>query len=183
MKKTLIAYCSQTGNTRKIAESIWQGIPDNKELKKISDIESLDEYGLIFIGFPIYNFEPIRQAKDFIQKRLSGKKIALFMTMALTSAPSNEQTVGLYNLTISNCKMYADGATLLGIFDSPGELSENAATALINSNDPQLRMFGMMRDFSIGLPNEKNLKDAEIFAKEIYSQYLSEATDLIKDYK
>jgi flavodoxin len=175
MRKTLIAFCSQTGNTRKIAESIFQGIPDDKELKNLSDVESLDGYGLILIGFPIYNFEPIREAKVFMQKRLSGKKIAIFMTMALTSAPTNEQTVGLYNLTISNCKMCADGATILGIFDSPGELSEKAATALINSNDPQLRMFGMMRDYSIGFPNEKNINDAALFAKEIYSQYLREA--------
>jgi flavodoxin len=177
MRKTLISYYSQTGNTRKIAESIFHVLPDNKELKNLSDVRSLDEYGLIFIGFPIYNFEPIIQAKDFMQKRLSGKKIAIFMTMSLTSAPSNEQTVGLYDLTISNCRMCADGATILGIFDSPGELSEKTATALINSNDPQLKMFGMMRDYTLGFPNEKNFKDAEIFAKEIYSRYLSDVMD------
>jgi hypothetical protein len=33
-------------------------------------------------------------------------------------------------------------------------------------------MFGMMRAYTIGFPNEKNFKDAESFAKE-----LSEATD------
>jgi flavodoxin len=177
MRTTLVSYYSQTGNTREIAESIFHVIPDNKELKNLSDLDSLDDYGLIFIGFPIYNFEPVREAKDFIQKRLSGKKIAIFMTLALTSAPSNDQTIGLYNLTISNCRMCADGATILGIFDSPGELSEKAATALINSNDPQLKMFGMMRDLSIGFPNEKNYKDAEKFASEIYAQYLREVTD------
>jgi len=177
MEKTLIAYCSQTGNTRKVAEVIFQGIPGNKDLKNLSDVEGLDDYGFILIGFPIYNFEPIREAKDFMQKRLFGRKIAIFMTMALTAAPTNEQTVGLYNLTISNCKMCADGAIILGIFDCPGELSEKTATALINSNDPQLRMFGMMRDYSIGFPNEKNINDANLFAKEIYSQYLREAID------
>jgi flavodoxin len=176
MKKTLIAYCSQTGNTRKIAESIFQIIPDNKELKSLSEVNNLDEYGLIFIGFPIYNFEPVREAKDFMQNRLFGKKIAIFTTMALTSTPSNEQTVELYNLTIHNCRMCADGASILGVFDCPGELSEKAAVALINSNDPMLRSFGMMRDISIGFPNEKNFNDAKLFAKEIYSQYMPEAT-------
>lgn len=177
MRKTLIAYCSQTGNTRKIAESIFQGIPGDRELKNLSEIDSLDAYGLIYIGFPIYNFEPVKEAKDFLQKRISGKKIALFMTMALTAAPVNEQTAGLYNVTISNCKKCVAGATILGVFDCPGELSEKAATALINSNDPQLRMFGMMRDYSIGFPNEKNIKDAGLFAKNIYSQYLQKAID------
>jgi flavodoxin len=174
MRKTLITYCSQTGNTRRIAESICNGIPDNKELKNLSEVENLDEYGLIFIGFPIYNFEPIKQAKDFMQKRLSGKKIAIFMTMALTSAPSNEQTAELYNLTLRNCRMFADGANILGVFDCPGELSESTANALMNSNDPQLRMFGMMRHFSIGFPNEKNIKDAELFARETFSRYMYE---------
>jgi flavodoxin len=177
MKKTLIAYCTQTGNTRKIAEYIHHSIPNKKELKNISEVDTLDDYGLIFIGFPIYNFEPIRLAKDFMQKRLSGKKIAIFMTMALTSVPINEQTVELYNLTIRNCRECANGATILGIFDCPGELSKEIATALIKSNDPQLRMFGTMRDYSIGFPNEKNFNDAELFAKEIYSHSLPESPD------
>ncbi|MGE5457244.1 MAG: flavodoxin family protein [Methanococcaceae archaeon] len=171
MKKTLITYISQTGNTRKVAESIFQAIPGNKELKKLTDINSLDEYDLIFIGFPIYNFEPIREAKDFIKNRLHGKKIAIFMTMSLTSAPSCEEISGLYKMTISNCRECADGANILGIFDSPGELSEKTASALLKSDDPQLRMFGMMRNYSIGFPNEKNLSDAKFFAKEIYSRF------------
>jgi len=170
MRKTLITYCSLTGNTRKIADSIFKGIPDNKELKNLSEVESLDEYGLIFIGFPIYNFEPLKQAKEFMQMHTSGRNIAIFMTMALTSAPSDKQTTELYNLTIRNCMACAEGANILGIFDCPGELSEKAAIALIESNDPQLRTFGMMRSFSIGFPNEKNMEDAELFAKKIYSQ-------------
>jgi hypothetical protein len=59
----------------------------------------------------------------------------------------------------------------------PGELSEKTAIALVNSNDPQLKMFGMMRDLTIGFPNEKNLNDAGIFVKEIYSKYISETSD------
>jgi menaquinone-dependent protoporphyrinogen IX oxidase len=173
MIKTLITYSSLTGNTRKIAESIFKAIPDNKELKNLSEVVSLDEYGLVFIGFPIYNFEPVKQAKEFMQTQTNGKNIAIFMTMALTSAPQDEQTTQLYNLTIKNCRNCADRAKILGVFDSPGELSEKAAIALINSNDPQLKAFGMMRSFSIGFPNNKNLKDAELFAKKTYSQFIS----------
>ncbi len=175
MEKTLIAYCTQTGNTRKIAESIFLGIPENKELKNLSELHSLDEYGLIFVGFPIYNFEPVKEARDFMRNRLSGKNIAIFMTMALTSAPRNEQIKALYDLTIKNCRSCADGTSILGIFDCPGELSEQTGNALMKSNDPQLRLFGQMRGYSIGFPNEKNFKDAELFARKVYSSYYPES--------
>ena len=171
MIKTLVLYCTQTGNTEKIAKAIFQAIPFNKETKQLSDIFNLDDFDLIFIGFPIYSFGPIRQAKEIISKHLIGKNIAIFMTMSLTAAPTSEQMEELYNLTIKNCTTCAEGSNLLGIFDCPGELSEETAKVLLNSEDPMLRMFGSLRDLSIGFPNEKNTTEAEIFANEIFKKY------------
>jgi flavodoxin len=167
MTKTLVTYYTQTGNTEKIARSIYQCIPVEKDLRKLSEVDSVDLYKVIFLGFPIYNFEPPFQVKEFIRNHLNGKNIALFMTMALTSVPVNEQITQLYNLTISNCKACAQNSNILGVFDCPGELSEKTANALIKSPDPQLRSFGMLRHFSVGFPNEKNMSDAAVFAKGI----------------
>jgi flavodoxin I len=172
MTKTLVLYCTQTGNTREIAKTIFQAIPGYKDLKQFSEISNLDEYDLFFIGFPVYSFGPVRQAKEFIPKYLIGKNIAIFMTMALTAAPTSEQMTELYNLTIKNCTTCAEGSDLLGIFDCPGELSEEAANALLNSEDPLLRMFGAVRNLSIGFPNEKNKTDAEIFANGVFKKYI-----------
>jgi flavodoxin len=171
MTKTLVLYYTLTGNTEKIAKAIFQSIPGKKELRQLSESINHDEFDLIFIGFPVYNFEPISQVKEFITKNLRGKNIALFMTMSLTAAPASKQVEELYNHTITNCRTCAEGSNLLGIFDCPGELSEKAANALINSEDPMLKMFGSVRSLTLGFPNEINIAEAEAFAKEIYSKY------------
>jgi flavodoxin len=171
MTKTLVLYCTQTGNTGKIAKAIFQAIPGNKVLKQLSESCNIDGFDLIFFGFPIYSFGPIKQAKEFIPKYLSDKNVALFTTMALTAAPVSEQVAELYKLTIKNCTSCAVGSNLLGIFDCPGELSEEAANALLKSEDPMLRMFGTVRNLTLGFPNEKNKTDAETFAKEVFKRF------------
>ena len=167
MAKTLVTYYTQTGNTERIARSIYQCIPVEKDLRKLSEVDCADQYNLVFLGFPIYNFEPPVHVKEFIKKHLDGKDIALFITMALTSVPVNDQITQLYKLTIGNCRACAQNSNILGVFDCPGELSEKTADALIKSPDPQLRSFGMLRHFSVGFPNEKNITDAAVFAKSI----------------
>jgi hypothetical protein len=65
------------------------------------------------------------------------------------------------------------------VFDCPGELSEKTAEALLKNPDPQLRSFGMLRHFTIGFPNEKNISDAALFAKSIF---MKSAENLIREH-
>lgn len=171
MIRTLVLYYSKTGNTEKVAEAIFRNIPENKKIMRFSDKFDLADFDLIFVGFPIYNFGPIGQAKEFITNSLQGRNIALFMTMSLTAAPASDQVKELYDLTIQSCRACAEKSNVLGIFDCPGELSESAADALLKSEDPMLRMFGSVRHISIGFPNEKNIEEAEAFAREILLKF------------
>ena len=57
--KTLIIYFSQTENTRKIAECIYDGIIDAKnqcDIKPLKDVDvkSLSDYDLVGIGAPVF---------------------------------------------------------------------------------------------------------------------------------
>ena len=44
--KVLVAYMSQTGNTKKVAEAIYGAIPQPKEIKRVEDVTSLEGYDL-----------------------------------------------------------------------------------------------------------------------------------------
>jgi flavodoxin len=169
-----VAYSSLTGNTEKIARAIFNGIPGFKDLQSMSAINSTDGYDIIFAGFPIYNFEPIQSAKEFLKNNTSGKNIALFITMALTAAPENQQKSDLYLLTINNCRKCVAFANLLGVFDCPGELSEHTANALLKSSDPMLQGFGSMRHYTLGYPNEENIREAEAFAESIFRKMIQQ---------
>jgi flavodoxin len=168
--RTLVTYASLTGNTRKIAKAIYDGISDEKKFFSINECQSTDEFDLVFVGFPVYNFEPFRPAAEFIKKIKPGTAVALFMTMSLTAAPDSPEKQQLYDLTIGNCKSIAMHTQLIDIFDCPGELAAETAEALLKSNDPALQGFGRMRPFTIGYPKPDNIIAAERFGKEIFKK-------------
>lgn len=76
--KTLIAYSSKTGNTKKIGESILKAFP-NGEIKDIADINNLD-YDLIVVGGWIDKGTLDKKSLDFV-KKIKEKKVAYFFTL------------------------------------------------------------------------------------------------------
>jgi len=88
--KVLIAYMSWTGNTKKVAEAIYDAIPQAKEIKQVEDVGSLEGYDLAFLGFPIHTFGPDEKVKTFLGAHARDRTIALFITHA---APEGFQPV------------------------------------------------------------------------------------------
>jgi flavodoxin len=78
--KVIVAYFSWSGNTRKIAEAIFQEIQEEKEIKELNEIDGLEGYDFAFVGFPIHGFGAPEEAQSFLEKHCRGKKIALFVT-------------------------------------------------------------------------------------------------------
>ena len=84
--KVLVAYRTRSGNTKKIAEAIYDEITTDKDIKTFDEIENIDDYDFSFIGFPMERMGPINLDEEFFQKHAKGKKIGLFITHA---APEN----------------------------------------------------------------------------------------------
>lgn len=80
--KVLAAYMSQTGNTRKVAEAIFEEVHAEKEIKELKELDELGGHDFYFVGFPIHAFGPAQAAKDFLEKHASGKDIVLFIRHA-----------------------------------------------------------------------------------------------------
>ena len=78
--KFLIAYYSETGNTKKVAEAIYEAIPHEKDLSNISQLKDLKGYDLIFFGFPVHASKMPKKPAQFLKGHSKGKKIALFCT-------------------------------------------------------------------------------------------------------
>jgi len=159
--KTLVTYTSQTGNTKRLAEAIYDAIPGDKEIKTLKEVESLDDYGLSFIGYPVNSSAPNKDAKRFIGKKAEGKKIAMFVTHATPAG------MGAIDDILIKCKTAAKNSDLVGFFDTQGELSEKIANMLINAPDPNMQAFGKMREATIGKPDEEALDQARKWATDI----------------
>ena len=107
--KALVVYYSRTGNTKHVAEMIAEELKaDLEELvdkrgregflrylrsgrdairEKTTELKSLQhqpgDYDLIFVGTPVWASRPAPAVRAFLESQnLSGKKVALFCTMA-----------------------------------------------------------------------------------------------------
>ena len=90
MKKGIIIYESVYGNTKKIAESIAEGIRQTEDAEckvvKTSEVhtDTLANFDIILFGCPNHNQEPARNMTKFIERvsivNLEGKMGAAFDT-------------------------------------------------------------------------------------------------------
>ena len=80
MTKTLVTYLSQTGNTKKIADAIFESLEGDKTIEPVDEVQETRDYSLIFIGFPVHSHSVPYKIEGFLRKIPEGKKIALFST-------------------------------------------------------------------------------------------------------
>lgn len=174
--RILVAYMSQTGNTRKVAEAIYDTVPQQKEIKHIEEVQSLDGYNLVFLEFPVHNFGPDEQSSNFLKLQTKNQNLALFITHA---APEGGPVVQNW------VQKFADGAkevNICGLFDCQGELSQQVKNAMLNHSSFEIRRWAKA-DNSQGKPDEIQLERARVFAVDtmkIFTQ-LAGATALRQD--
>ncbi len=79
--KALVTYYSETGNTEKLAKAIFEGIEQpGKEIKPMGEVSAVDNYDVIFCGFPVQSHSVPGKPAAFIKSIPGGKKVAFFST-------------------------------------------------------------------------------------------------------
>ena len=168
--KVLITYYSGTGNTKKIASAIKEGLPGHEvdlfPVKEVNPTE-LGNYDLLFLGSGTYGFNVSRKITTLIKKATSlPGNFAYFSTHeSQKSWPDAFKSVNDM-LKDHNCK-------ILGEFDCSGEnLVEKAQEqreAMYSRMKPEEKVEAekIYQNFVKGRPNADDLKNAKNFAKEI----------------
>lgn len=162
--KTLVTYMTKTGNTKRIAEAIYGEITGEKDIKDINDVSNLEGYDLVFVGFPVIQFNVPENVTKFVSENVAGKNIAFFMTHAVP-----EGTPAIHSWTCS-CTDLAASGNYLGIFECQGELAQPIIDMLSKSDDPQMKAFAEMGPSTKGQPDESRVQKAREFAKEIQAK-------------
>jgi len=150
---------SQTGNTKKVAQAIYDVIPEPKEIRRVEDVTSLEGYDLTFLGFPIHDFGPNKQAKAFLETRVKDRSIAFFVTHM---APENAKSLPGWIQRFSDA---AVGANIVGVFNCQGQCSRRVKFSMRVSSNPRLREWARA-DSSQGQPDAARLERARTFAKD-----------------
>ncbi|MFX0196332.1 MAG: flavodoxin family protein [Candidatus Hodarchaeota archaeon] len=160
--KVLVTYRSRTGNTKKIAEVIYNEIKTEKEIRYFKKAENLDDYDFSFVGFPMENLGPAKSDIEWLQKHVNGKKIGLFCTHA---SPEGMLPLQSWLDNIKNAAVNAN-AEIIGFFHCQGEMSQQIADVMAKSEREEFRQWAQMRDMTLGQPDETRIEAARIFARE-----------------
>jgi flavodoxin len=159
MSKILVAYISWTGNTKKVARAIFEALEGNKTIKPLDEVQNLDEYELIFIGFPVHSHSVPFKSEEFIKKIPDGKKVALFSTHgSLTGSRLSREA-------LEHASILASSSKILGTFTCRGKVSLQAMEVL--SKSPEHKAWVEMAASAQTHPDENDLEDARDFAKWI----------------
>ncbi len=159
--KTLVGYISETGNTKKIAQAIYDEIPGEKDMMPICDVPDSSVYDLIFLGFPVHQSGPDKKAiMRMTQHCVPGRKVALFVTHG---APESEPELQEW---LNKFKKAASGAEIVGFFDCQGQIAKPVKLIMRLSRDKKLRNWAKI-DNSQGQPDESRITKAKGFAKEV----------------
>ena len=78
--KTLVTYSTLTGNTKKIAEAIFEVIKGEKELLSIKEVKDTNSYERIIVGYWVDKGDANEESKKFMEE-LKDKKVGTFGTL------------------------------------------------------------------------------------------------------
>lgn len=168
--KCLIAYASITGNTEKVANAIYDAIPVEKKIKKISN-EPIDvnDYDVILVGYWVDRGSCSAQVAAFLS-HLHNKKVAIFGTMG-------SSTDGTYGEDVSQTvqNLIPKDNTILGDFICQGKLQPALKKQYEESlrQDPNdIHVITQLNNYEAGLthPDRVDLKQAAIFGRNIIQE-------------
>ncbi len=149
--KGIVVYYSGTGNTKKIAKAIHRGmktVMEKADIASISEINpgELKKYDLIGIGSPIWYFRETANTRLFINSmpKLDGKLCFVFCSHG--ASPS-----GIFFSMVP--ALQKKGLTIIGDADWYGSCYQ-----VLHAPKPY---------FTDGHPDAIDLKEAEVFGREI----------------
>jgi flavodoxin len=159
----LVTYLSITGNTKQVAEAIYETLEGNIEIRRIDECSELDEYNLVFVGFPVHSHSVPYKVESFLKNIEQGKKIALFSTHgSLTGSQLSKEALE-YAMVLSS------KAKVLGSFSCRGKVSPQALEVLMKS--PEHKAWAEMAASARNHPDQNDLEDARAFARWVLTLY------------
>lgn len=159
--KILVTYLSKTGNTKKVAEAIFEEINEEKEISKIDEVESIVGYDITFLGFPIHQMGPDKKQAKLLEKHcINGRNVILFITHAAPEDSPDLQPM------LDKYRQAARRANIIDMFDCQGELDRTTKRIMSILPDARLRQWAKL-DNSKGQPDRDRIDHARTFCRNV----------------
>ena len=158
----VVAYQSKSGNTRLLAEEIFESI--ESEYKEIYDIDKdneLPEADVYFVGFGIHNNSCSMDIAECMEN-IGVAKLALFVTCGYTPTEKYKEKLEK-NLEV----WLPENAEYLDMFLCQGNVEMDRRQIMVSQMSHAEDKMRQMFNVGCTHPDEKDLKDVNLFAKRI----------------
>jgi flavodoxin len=165
MAKILVTYFSLTGNTRTIAQAIYEALPPPKEIQSLEKVKDTDSYDLLFIGFPVHTHSVPYPVENFLKSLPPGKKVALFSTHGSHTGSR------LSREALEHALSLLPETHILGTFTCRGKVSPQAMELF--QKLPEHQGWAVMAPSAYDHPDKNDIDDAQAFARWVLALYHS----------
>jgi len=168
--KVLVTYFSQSGNTEKIAQGIFEELSQAGEaqLKKLEEVNAneVTDYDCIFIGSPLHSGDLAQPTKDFLKamKGKAGQKLAGFITHFAPAYPDQEMDAFTKSIQ-SACQ--ENGMEYVGSFDCQGYLNDALHKPVQEKMGLSDEQWAGMVEQMTGKPNAEDVEKAKAFVRSL----------------
>ncbi len=164
--KALVTYYSDTGNTKMVAEAIYDQIKEAaKDIIPLADVGSVDEYDMVFCGFPVHAHSMPPKVAAFIKKLPEGTMIAFFATHG--SLRGGELAISAFY----EATRLASHLNTLGTFGCRGKVKGSIIEALMKKMEH--KAWAVEAQSAAGHPDQGDLDDARNFADSMITKVRS----------
>ena len=127
--KSLIVYSSQTGNTRKLAQAVFDALTGEKDIFPIGEAPDPSGYDFFAVGFWLKGGKPVPESMEYLSK-IKGKSLFLFATHGASAGSMHVHKAMDY------AKDSVEDAKFVGTFSCQGEMSPDVIEKIQSRTDP-----------------------------------------------
>lgn len=117
--KTLIVYSSQSGNTKKLAETIYAVLPGEKDIIPVDAAPEPEGYDCVAVGFWLQAGKPDPKASAYLA-RVNNARLFLFATHGAAAESAHARSA------MDHARTLAPEASVVGSFSCQGEVNPKA---------------------------------------------------------
>ena len=161
-----VMYQSMTGNTKKIAEAVYEAIESgNKQLLEIGgNTQAVPDADVFFIGFNVHNESCSIDLIDCLEG-ISGGYVALFASCGYV--PTEEYKASIERKT---AVWLPEGATYMGMYICQGRVLEEQKEIMRRNLPDEVNVLDRMFEMGDTHPDRQDCNGAAAFAKNVLSK-------------
>ncbi|WDP92555.1 MAG: flavodoxin family protein [Desulfobacter sp.] len=158
--KSLIIYSSQSGNTQKLAQAVYDNIEGEKQIASVETAPaSADGYDLVAVGFWLQAGKPDPKTLKFLETFNSNGKVFLFATHGAAKGSDHARSA------MDHAAGLLKGAQLAGTYSCQGEVSPKVLEKVRQKETPPVWINDA--DGAKGHPDQGDIRELVAMVKSL----------------